>query len=223
TSWAANRTDTSPADKRATYEEHLKQREAHKTEIEAELKKIEDEVIKKMPAEDQRAAEGLDRPKVLEKLPQYFSSTQEKEYLKLKRELATLMDKPDPGRELALSVNKCLVKPPATHVLLRGSPHSPGAQVEPAFPAVLGVPAPKLPAPEKDAKTSGRRTVLANWVASKDNPLPARVLVNRLWQHHFGRGIVATTNDFGKFGTGATHPELLDWLAADFVEGGWNI
>jgi hypothetical protein len=65
--------------------------------------------------------------------------------------------------------------------------------------------------------------VLANWIAAPANPLTARVFVNRLWQHHFGRGIVATPNDFGKFGTPPTHPELLDWLASDFVAGGWHI
>ena len=71
--------------------------------------------------------------------------------------------------------------------------------------------------------SSGRRRVLADWIVSKDNPMTARVLINRLWQHHFGRGIVVSTNDFGKFGTLPTHPQLLDWLADDFVRGGWQL
>jgi hypothetical protein len=107
--------------------------------------------------------------------------------------------------------------------MIRGSAHNPGAAVEPAFPQVLGTAAPKIPAPPRGARSSGRRTVLANWIASADNPLTARVIANRLWQHHFGRGIVASTNDFGKFGTPPTHPELLDWLAAEVVQGGWKL
>lgn len=67
------------------------------------------------------------------------------------------------------------------------------------------------------------RLALADWITSNDNPLTARVLVNRLWQHHFGRGIVVTANDFGNQGTPATHPELLDWLAVTFMENGWSI
>jgi uncharacterized protein DUF1553 len=69
---------------------------------------------------------------------------------------------------------------------------------------------------------SGRRTVLARWIADANNPLTARVMVNRVWQYHFGRGIAADANNFGKMGRKPTHPELLDWLAASFVESGWK-
>jgi len=77
--------------------------------------------------------------------------------------------------------------------------------------------------PLAQGESTGRRLALADWIASADNPLTARVLVNRLWQHHLGRGLVPTPNDFGKTGLGPTHPELLDWLAAEFIEGGWRI
>lgn len=68
-----------------------------------------------------------------------------------------------------------------------------------------------------------RRVALANWIASKENPLTARVMVNRIWHHHFGTGIVDTPSDFGKMGTQPTHPELLDWLADEFMKSGWSI
>ena len=74
---------------------------------------------------------------------------------------------------------------------------------------------------EKDS--TGRRTALANWITSPDNPLSTRVIVNRVWQYHFGRGISVHTSDFGKLGEAPTHPELLDWLTKGFIENGWSI
>jgi hypothetical protein len=94
--------------------------------------------------------------------------------------------------------------------------------VEPGFPSVLASVAPVIPEPPRGATTSGRRTVLANWIASGDNPLTARVMANRLFQYHFGRGIVRTSNDFGYGGMPPTHPELLDWLASELVDGEWR-
>lgn len=221
---AANLSDITPPEKRSTYEADLKRREIRKAEIQKAMVVIEDEAIKKMPAEDQRAAEGIDRPEVVKKVPGYLAPDRLQAYNALKKELAALSKVPDPvGRELALSVNNCLVNPPVTHVLIRGNPHAPAMKVEPAYPTVLGFPTPAIPTPAPGARSSGRRTVLARWIASPENPLTARVFVNRLWQHHFGRGLVPTPNDFGKLGEPPTHPELLDWLASDFVAGGWKI
>src|SRR5205085_4639375 len=73
------------------------------------------------------------------------------------------------------------------------------------------------------ASDRARRLALARWLTDPANPLPARVMVNRLWHYHFGRGIVATPSDFGAHGAQPTHPELLDWLAAEFVESGWRL
>ncbi len=137
----------------------------------------------------------------------------------MKKERNELERKTAPqGQELALSVNNCDPRPPATQLLVRGSPHAPGKEVSPGFPEVLGLPEPNIPSAKAGAKTSGRRTILADWVASRKNPLAARVFVNRVWQYHFGRGIVPTANDFGKLGEQPTHPELLDWLASEFAE-----
>lgn len=110
--------------------------------------------------------------------------------------------------------------PAKTTIMARGNPHAPGDVVEPGVPQILGGDALAITAREKSA---GRRIALANWIASPDNPLTARVFVNRLWQHHFGRGIVRSPNNFGLRGDAPTHPELLDWLASEFVEGGWKI
>jgi hypothetical protein len=74
-----------------------------------------------------------------------------------------------------------------------------------------------------DAQTAGVRTELADWLVSRDNPLTARVIANRIWQHHFGRGIVGTPSDFGIMGDWPTHPELLDWLASELIERGWSL
>jgi len=220
---SANLTDITPPEKRSKYEGEYKERKARIAALTRQMTAIEDEAIKKMPAEDQRAAEANDRPQVVLKVPEFLDDATKKEYLGLKKERTALEKKPDPSQELALSVNNCAVRPPQTKVLIRGNPHAPGAVVEPAFPEVLSVSTPNLPEPARDARSSSRRTVLANWIASKDNPLTARVLVNRVWQGHFSRGIVASSNDFGKFGTGATHPELLDWLAAEFGDKGWKL
>ena len=78
-------------------------------------------------------------------------------------------------------------------------------------------------APELPADTKNPRTTLAKWITDPANPLTARVMVNRIWQYHFGRGIVATPNDFGRMGARPSHPQLLDWLANDFVAGGWRM
>ena len=94
--------------------------------------------------------------------------------------------------------------------------------MEPGFPqAIVGNADPaKIPFA---GGSSGRRTALANWIASPENPLTARVMVNRLWQHHFGTGIVATPSDFGINGERPTHPELLDWLATQLVAKKWSL
>ncbi len=112
------------------------------------------------------------------------------------------------------------------HVLTSGDYRQPGEAVEPGFPSAItghSEPADLVTDRYRQFPTRGLRFTLAQWIASPENPLTARVMVNRIWQHHFGRGIVETSSNFGKNGSGATHPELLDWLATEFVERGWSI
>ena len=99
-------------------------------------------------------------------------------------------------------------------ILVRGDITRPGPEVTSGWPEVLG------PTPVKPEGLS--RMEFAQWLASRDNPLTARVWVNRLWQWHFGRGLVATPSDFGTLGSPPTHPELLDWLASELMESGWS-
>jgi mono/diheme cytochrome c family protein len=117
--------------------------------------------------------------------------------------------------------------PSPTYILQRGNYLAPGAKVDPGLPFVLDDPAKpfRFPDPKEhpDWHHTGRRLTLAKWLVSPENPLTARVWVNRMWQFHFGEGIVASVDDFGKQGSAPTHPELLDWLAVSFVEHGWDV
>jgi Protein of unknown function (DUF1549)/Protein of unknown function (DUF1553)/Planctomycete cytochrome C len=141
----------------------------------------------------------------------------------------------------ALSVRECGLPLRETRVLIRGNFATPGRKVTPHLPTVLGgkkieaIPVSFSTAAGKGdsaysvlAKmgvkpTLGIRRQLAEWIAGKDNPLTPRVMMNRLWQEYFGRGIVRSTDNFGRAGTPPTHPELLAWLARDFIDGGWRL
>jgi mono/diheme cytochrome c family protein len=127
--------------------------------------------------------------------------------------------------EMALVVTEQGLKPPETFVFYRGNPHAeptPENLVEPAFPEILEPPAPEI-VPPPGGRSTGRRLALAKWITSPTNPLAARVMANRIWQYHFGRGIVRSPNNFGLMGDPPTHPELLDWLAAELVAGGGRL
>ena len=109
---------------------------------------------------------------------------------------------------------RTMANPPEQHIATGGDFRVPGAKVEPGTLAVLRA---------LETGNLPPRLALARWIASRDNPLTARVAVNRIWQEFFGRGIVRTSDDFGAQGEKPSHPELLDWLAAEFVDRGWSM
>lgn len=135
----------------------------------------------------------------------------------LKRELAAFdNDKPKPPHTTLLATDLG-TKPAVTYL---GNDRK-REEIEPGFLSVLDPRPATIPAP-KQPNSTGRRSVLAQWLTDRDNPLTARVIANRLWQYHFGRGLVATSSDFGHLGEKPSHPELLDWLATRFVADGWS-
>jgi hypothetical protein len=141
----------------------------------------------------------------------------------------------------AMSVMDGAGPAPPVHILATGDYRKPLAEVTPGFPEFLGnpwqvsaelnplsnpaveAPSSSLTPPTPAPSSNRRRAELARWLTHPEHPLTARVMMNRVWQHHFGRGIVVTANDFGAMGAAPTHPLLLDWLAAEFVSQGWSL
>ncbi|MFT5109946.1 MAG: mono/diheme cytochrome c family protein, partial [Pseudoalteromonas tetraodonis] len=179
-------------------------------------------------------------PKQLEQMLEHFKVL-DPEYQKLAAKLATV----DASREnLRQKVMICSegdhIKPMRHHkssgsipdfykesyFLSRGDPKQKDGVAEPGFLQVLSRPSNQWPAGSEDERTSGNRAALSRWMTDAEHGaghLLARVIVNRLWQHHFGRGIVATPNDFGFQGERPTHPVLLDWLATELISNGWHL
>jgi Protein of unknown function (DUF1549)/Protein of unknown function (DUF1553) len=145
-----------------------------------------------------------------------------KHYHELEQKLAAVEPRRPERPPLTMSVCDVGREAPPTFRLQGGDWRRPKEEVSAGFPIFLGGSDAK-PTPPAASQTTGRRSALAAWLTRKDNPQTARVMVNRLWQHHFGVGIVGTPNDFGVMGEPATHPELLDWLAVEFMENGWSL
>jgi hypothetical protein len=157
----------------------------------------------------------------------------------LRKKYASLKPEDKDGRETLLrQIGEAYVKAPAMYdkanllvhtepvpdswILPRGDSMKKGEKVTPGVPAVFGA-SPALNEPSDGLFIPRRRKALAEWLASRDNPLTARVMVNRIWQGHFGEGIVGTPNDFGRQGDKPSNQELLDFLATEFMDGGWSM
>jgi mono/diheme cytochrome c family protein len=131
-------------------------------------------------------------------------------------------EKPKPY-PTALAIADSGREPRPSYFLHRGSLDTKGSLMAPGVLSVAAWNEPEFPTPPPDWKSTWRRRSFAEWLVSPENPLTARVMVNRIWQHHFGEGIVRTPSSFGKMGEPPSHPELLDWLAVEFVEKGWSV
>jgi hypothetical protein len=148
------------------------------------------------------------------------------EYARASAALAQTVKKEEANRRSFPEIRALYDLPgePKTHLLRRGDYLNPGREVQPGAVSVLATPQPfTWTPPGKQARTSGRRLAFAHWLTQPQHPLTARVLVNRLWLHHFGEGLVSTPDNFGHAGARPSHPELLDWLATEFVRRGWSI
>jgi hypothetical protein len=160
-----------------------------------------------------------------------FSEEEKNRYAELSGKLDILRRKMDRWGTNVVAVTN-VAGPPSgpyiapTRILTRGDYNHPGEAVEAGFPsAITGNFDNAVLETDRYRQfpTRGHRMTLAKWIASRDNPLTARVMVNRIWRYHFGEGIVRTTSDFGRNGERPSHPELLDWLAVRFMESGWDI
>jgi hypothetical protein len=149
--------------------------------------------------------------------PEEIEALLSPEDLKARKELQNEIDKINRTRPKQLPAVMGVTDkgdPGKAYLLKRGDWRNKGEEVQPGLPQVL--------AGDVDLDPINRRRQLAEWIASADNPLTARVAVNRIWQYHFGKGVVKTPSDFGVTGDRPSHPELLDWLATEFVKRGWS-
>jgi hypothetical protein len=186
-----------------------KKRQAELAEIRAKIEDLEKPVRDQIDPDEMPAPDFVGPPP-----PSAFFKFRERELARLRQKL-TEAEGEQPRIATAPAVSE-KSDPPKAHLLLRGDPRSVGDEVTPGALVVLSADGGNL-SPDQ------RRLALARWLASPQHPLTARVMVNRLWHYHFGRGFVDTTSNFGPAGGKPTHPVLLDWLAAEFVRSGWSV
>ena len=214
-----------PAEDQKKYAAELAVYRGKLNELKEELSSVEKKAFTNFtPVEKEEFKGEMNRlPLIKKRVGTLVSAAEFETYETKTREQDTLKNAPPKGLETALSITESGKVPPASHIMLRGNPHSPGDEVTPGFPSVLSPPEPTIPVLSAETNSSGRRLALANWLVSPQNPLTARVMANRLWQYHFGRGIVRSSSNFGFMGNLPTHPELLDYLATELVRNNWKL
>lgn len=195
-------------------------------QVRQQIKDLRETYREKAIAEKQKAAKPNEKVNVDDgDLDRAMSEADHRKKDDFENEERRLDSRVAPFEPIAESITDGGKTAPVEHLLLRGNLHTPGTEVMPSFVASLngGEAKPAVVTPPSAVNSTGRRSALANWIASRDNPMTARVMVNRIWQHHFGAGLVGTPSDFGRNGDKPTHPELLDWLALKFMDSGWSL
>ena len=209
-----------------------RRREARAKDIEAKRDELQQQFIAQVAAKGETnvTADNLAEfdPAAAERLAVYTEAAAEIRKDRIRTELQEYTDKATairakiPRENFVRVLTETPGQVPATFLFFRGDHDQPKEQVEPASLSVLGLDA-DITHDSDAVPTTGRRLQFARHLTDGSHPLVARVLVNRIWMHHFGRGLVNSPGDFGALGEKPTHPRLLDWLAAEFVEAGWSV
>jgi hypothetical protein len=186
----------------------------------AQMRKLEDEIGEVENSVRQRLrAENPDFQPKPSDLVKAFSDVEKKRHSAVTAALAKLKnDSQLPPIPLARVMFEKSARAKPSHVMIRGDFRRPGPEVSPAYPRIVNAAKVEVIGPSSGAPTTGRRSQFAQWLTRPDHPLTTRVMANRLWQLHFGKGLVGTASDFGTIGDPPTHPELLDWLACELAE-----
>jgi hypothetical protein len=186
------------------------------TELDTQIKALAQQI--ETAKKENRDAAALDKQRTALEKEQAETKRRRDEQLEPKRDALRKMTMAGMPSEVPVAYAVHDKKPEPLRMHLRGDPSQPGEVVPRSVPKFLaGERALELP------PDGSGRLELARWLTRPDHPLTARVMVNRIWQHHFGKGIVATPSNFGRSGAAPTHPELLDWLTLRFIESGWSI
>ncbi|MGH7200110.1 MAG: DUF1549 domain-containing protein, partial [Planctomycetaceae bacterium] len=204
---------------RAERERFEAERNRRWTELEQKIEALEDTVLERARADENDPDLRLRRSE----LQARFTDEERQRHEELTAELDRVKKQQPPPFPMGRVMRETSADADPNYLYLRGDWQRKGPELQPAYLRIANPSGATIPQPDPDAKTTGRRTALAEWLTRPDQPLTARVMVNRLWQRHFGRGLSATSSDFGLMGEEPAHLQLLDWLACEFMDNGWDV
>jgi len=188
-------------------------RAEHWKQLEANLKTFEANVLKRVRAEKQKPNLRLNK----QQLAKHFTEDEKTNFDFLTKQLASVKKQRPPQLPLGRVVRENAAKNITSHIWIRGDFRRQGPEVQPAFLRIANLPG------GQPSQPTSQRAALAEWILSPQNPLTTRVIVNRMWQHHFGRGLSTSPSDFGIMGQEPSHSELLDWLATEVPRQNWSL